>query len=197
MSDKPTVTATTSSDTLLDNRIIFLSGDFNEDKTKEVINLIIILEAKCPTKDILMYIDSYGGYVHSLLAIHDVIKHITRCDIATIGIGKQMSCGQMLLISGTKGKRFATPNSRILLHEISSMTFGKLHEQEIDIAETKKLQKIIEDMILKYTKITKHQLAKLMKVDSYISTPEALELGIIDNIIQKPTDLYKHPKMNF
>lgn len=183
-------------DPILDNRIIYFGGDFTEDKAKEIINNIFRLEAKNPTKDIIIYIDSYGGAVHSFLAIHDIIKHVTRCDIITVGIGKQMSCGQMLLMSGTKGKRFATPNSRILMHQISSRTWGKLSDMEIDMEESKRLQKLIENLIVKYTKITKKKLPSLMTVDSYITAEEALELGIIDGIIKKPSDLYKHPKVN-
>ena len=183
-------------DVLTENRIIFLSGVFDENKAKDVITQILKLEAKDPRKDILLVIDSYGGYVHSLFAIHDVIKHMTRCDVITVGIGKQMSCGQMLLISGTKGKRFATPNSRILMHQISNFTFGKLSEMENDIEETKRLQEIAEKLIVKYTKIKKTELKELMKKDSYITAEEALELGIIDGIIKKPTDLYKREGIN-
>jgi ATP-dependent Clp protease protease subunit len=172
-----------------ENRIIFLSGAFNEDKAKEVITRIFTLEAKNPTKDIIMYIDSYGGHVHSFMAIHDIIK-ISRCNVATVCIGKAMSCGQMLLISGTKGKRFSTPNSRILLHEISNGTWGKLSDMEIDINETKSLQKIIEDLIIKYTKINKIKIKELMTRDRYFSATECIEMGIIDHIINTPKDLY-------
>jgi len=178
------------------NRIIFLSGFFNEDKAKEAITSILTLESQNPTKDILMIIDSYGGFVHSLMAIHDIMKYVTRCDVVTLGIGKQMSCGQLLLVSGTKGKRFVTPNSRILLHQISAGTFGKLSEMEIDINENKKLQDIIELMILKYTKINRKQLTELMKMDSYMSATEALKFGLIDGIIKSPSDLYKNPNVN-
>jgi len=192
----PQTQSSLSGDTLEKNRIVFLSGSFNEDKAKEVITTILNLEAKDPTKDILMIIDSYGGYVHSLLAIHDVMKHITRCDIVTMGIGKQMSCGQLLLISGSKGKRFATPNSRILMHQISSMTWGKLSDMEVDIDESKKLQEIIESMIVKYTKMNRKQVNELMQRDSYMSANEALEAGLIDGIVKNPNDLYKNPNVN-
>jgi len=186
--------ADAKSSTMDENRIIFLSGDFNEDKAKEVITRLFTLESKDPTKDIIMYIDSYGGWVHSFMAIHDIMK-MSRCDIATVCIGKAMSCGQMLLVSGTKGKRFSTPNSRILLHEISSGSFGKLTDMEIDINETKSLQKIIEDLIVKYTKITKAKIKELMARDRYFSASEALKLGIIDHIIKTPKDLYSRIKM--
>lgn len=187
--------ASDNKNVLDNNRIVFMNGDFNEDKSKTIMERLLTLEAQEPQKDIVMYIDSYGGYVHSFLAIHDVMKHICRCDIATICTGKAMSCGQMLLIAGTKGKRFATPNSRILMHEVSSGTFGKLSDMEIDINEGKELQKILEILILKYTKIKKNEIKDLMKRDSYLSAKEALKYGIVDFIIESPSMLYKNIKV--
>lgn len=175
--------------TLEENRIIYMSGPFNEDKAKDIIEKLFTMESKNPNKDILMYIDSYGGYVHSFLAIHDVIKML-RCDVATIAIGKTMSCGQMLLISGTKGKRFVTPNARVLMHEIASGAFGKLSDMEVDINETRALKKIVENMIIKYTKINKTSLKGLMVRDSYFSAEEAVKFGMVDHIVNKPKDLY-------
>lgn len=175
--------------TLDDNRIIYMSGDFNEDKAKEIISKMLLLECKDPTKDILMYIDSYGGYVHSFLAMHDVIKML-RCNVATCAIGKTMSCGQMLLISGTKGKRFITPNSRVLMHEISNCAWGKLNEMEVVMNETTAMKKILDNLILKYTKIKKENLKEIMTKDTYFCAEEALKLGIVDHIITKPQDLY-------
>ena len=119
------------------------------------------------------------------------MKNLSRCDIATVCTGKAMSCGQMLLMSGTKGKRFATPNSRILIHEISHITYGKLSDMEIDINEDKEVQKIWEGLIVEYTKIKKSEIRELMKRDSYLSAKEAKDYGIIDHIIEKPSDLYK------
>lgn len=173
------------------NRIIFMSGCFDESAAKTIMERMLTLEAQAPSKDILMYIDSYGGSVHSLIAIHDVMKNLSRCDIATVCTGKAMSCGQMLLMSGTKGKRFATPNSRILIHEISHITYGKLSDMEIDINEDKEVQKIWEGLIVEYTKIKKSEIRELMKRDSYLSAKEAKDYGIIDHIIEKPSDLYK------
>jgi len=174
---------------LEENRIIYMSGEFNEDKAKHIVDKLFTLEARDPNKDILMYIDSYGGWVHSFLAIHDIIKML-RCDVATVSIGKSMSCGQMLLISGTKGKRFITKNSRVLVHEIASLTVGKLSEMENDINETKALKRIIEDMIVKYTKIKAKDLKEIMSKDSYFSAEESLKIGLVDYIIEKPKDLY-------
>ena len=179
---------------LEDNRIIYMSGEFNEATAKDVVSRLITLEAKDPTKDILMYIDSYGGHVHSFLAMHDIMKML-RCNIATVAIGKTMSCGQMLLISGTPGRRFITPNARVLMHEISNATWGKLSDLEVDINETKALRKILDEMILKYTKIKKGELSQIMVRDSYFSAQEALKLGIVDYIIHKPQDLYSRIKI--
>lgn len=182
-------TPKTNGTTLDDNRIIYMSGDFNEDKAKDIINRMFTLESKDATKDILMYIDSYGGYVHSFLAIHDVMKLI-RCNVATCAIGKTMSCGQMLLISGTKGKRFITPNARVLMHEIFNCACGKLSDLEVEINETKAIKKIVEAQILEYTKIKKQDLKEIMLKDSYFSAQDALKLGIVDYIVTKPQDLY-------
>jgi ATP-dependent Clp protease protease subunit len=173
------------------NRIVHFTGDFNEKKSEEIIRKIINLEISDPSKDILIHIDSYGGLVHSLLSIYDIINYISRCDIATLCTGKAMSCGQILLASGKKGKRFATPNARILVHQLSAGTRGKLSDMETDINETKELNKILEDIILKHTKINKTELKKLFEKDSYISAKEALKYGIIDHIIESPKSLYK------
>jgi ATP-dependent Clp protease protease subunit len=175
---------------MAENRIIYLNGAFNEEKAKSVITQMLTFDASDPSKDILLFIDSYGGHVHSLLAIHDII-HLLRCDVATVCIGKAMSCGQMLLMSGTKGKRFITQNARVLVHEIATGTYGKLTDVEIDIAEGKELQKIFEKLIIKYTKVNKTTLNKLMERDSYMNAKESKDYGFIDHIITKPSDLYK------
>ena len=176
-----------------EKRIIYLNGLFNEDKAKEVITKLLTFEAKDPTKDIILYVDSYGGYVHSFLAIHDAIKML-RCDVATVCLGKAMSCGQLLLMSGAKGKRFITPNSRVLVHQISSFAYGKLADMEVDVQESKELQKIVESMIVKYTNITVKRLKEIMSIDSYFSSKQTVELGIADYIITSPSVLYKNIK---
>lgn len=172
-----------------DNRIIYMSGQFDEAKAKEIITQLFTFECKSPKKDILMFIDSYGGYVHSFLAIHDVLQ-LLRCPVATLCVGKAMSCGQMLLISGAKGKRFITPNSRVLVHEVSSGTFGKLKDMENDIEETKKLKVILDNLILKYTKISSKQLKEFMTKDTFLSASDCIKYGIVDNMVNSPKDLY-------
>jgi ATP-dependent Clp protease protease subunit len=173
-----------------DNRIIYVKGCFDEDMVKRVFESLIKYETSDPTKDILMIIDSYGGFAHSFLAIHDYIK-MMRCDVATVCFGKAMSCGQLLLMSGPQGKRFAAPNSRILVHEVSSGTFGKLTDMEIDINESKKIQKTAERLIKSYTKLNKKEIKKLMERDSFLSAKEAKKIGIVDHVVKTHKDLYK------
>lgn len=175
---------------LVENRIIHIQGTFDEDMAHKVLEDLIKMEMKDPTKDILLIIDSFGGYLHSFIAIHDAIK-MSRCEIATLCIGKAMSCGQLLLMSGTKGKRFSSPNSRILVHELSSMTWGKLSDMEIDINESKELQKLMNKLIRKYTGLDNEEIQELMQRDSFMSAKEAKVLGIIDHIVETNKDLYK------
>jgi len=137
------------------NRIIYLTGTIDEPKAEAVITKMLQYESKNSEDDILFYIDSYGGMVDSFVSIHDTIKML-RCNVATICIGKAMSCGQMLLISGTKGKRFITPNSRVLIHQLSFGTEGKLKYIENNVKENQRMNKEVwEKYIVKYTHITK------------------------------------------
>ena len=173
------------------NRIVYVQGDFNEEKAEKVVTALLDFERKDPTKDILMFIDSYGGHVHSFLAIHDVIKNLLMCDVATVCVGKAMSAGQMLLISGTRGKRFMTPYARVMVHEISAGSFGKLSEIENDLGENKRLMRIWADLLTRYTGITKKELPGIIARDCYFSSEECLKAGIVDRIIQRPSDLYR------
>lgn len=174
---------------LYDNRIIYFNGKFNEEKVKDVVQQLFQLELKDSEKDIIMIIDSYGGQIHSFLALYDVIK-LLRCDVATVAIGKAMSCGQMLLMSGTKGKRFATKHSRILLHEMEAGTIGKLSGIEADAEEFRELNDILISIITKNSNIKKKEAEAFMANENYMSPKKAKEFGIIDHIIETRSDLY-------
>jgi ATP-dependent Clp protease protease subunit len=102
-----------------------------------------------------------------------------------------MSSGQMLLISGTKGKRFILPHSRVLIHGLSSGTWGTLPEMLNEVEESKRMQKMLDGLILKYTKIKKAELAELISKDSYITAEDAVRMGIVDFIVNSPSQLYK------
>lgn len=175
-------------------RRIYLTGEFCESATEKVVTNLIDLEAKNPLKDILLYINSYGGIVDDFFAMHDAMKML-RCNVATIGIGKQMSCGFLLLISGTPGLRFATANSRILIHQVSSGFWGPLSQIKDEVDAVKILQERINEIILKYTKIKKSKLEKIMERQYFVYPPEAKELGIIDDVIDSNMDLYSKIKI--
>ena len=166
-----------------DNRRILFFGDFTETQAKEVVGNLLDLEEKDPTKDIAIYIDSYGGLLDSAIAIHDVIKTI-RCRVAGICVGKAMSCGAFLLMSCTKGLRFMTPNSRIMLHETSGGTFGGVSEMDIEIAEFRRMQSVMFELMLKNSGMNRRDLSSLCKKTSaYVDAKRAVELGIADEIL--------------
>lgn len=182
-------------DVRIDNRIIYIHGLFDEDMAEKVIAGLLDLERRDPGKDILVIIDSYGGNIHSFLAMHDVIKFMVRSRVATLCIGKAFSCGQMLLMTGSKGKRFMTPNARVLTHELWLQTSGKLASAKRDMRESEKLMKILRAMICKYTKIKPADLNGLLQDDTYLSSEDCVRLGIVDRIVSGPDDLYKHLKL--
>jgi ATP-dependent Clp protease protease subunit len=134
---------------------------FTEIKVREVVKNLLELEVKEPQKDIILFIDSHGGFIDSFFAIHDAINLISS-DVATVCLGSALSCGALLLMSGKKGKRFITENSRVLIHEISSGSIGKLSDMDIDLKESQRLQKKIEKMIFEYTKIKEDTYTKPM-----------------------------------
>jgi len=185
------ITSNNTVNILNNSRIIYLSGFVDEEKTRNVVSNIIKFEIQEPTKDILFYIDSGGGAVDSFIAIHDIMK-MCRCDIATVCVGKGMSSGMMLLMSGKKGKRFITPNSRVLIHPLSQFSLGKDTVKELGIRaeETRRLQSLFESLIIKYTNITKAQIKKYMTFDSFLDAKECLKMGIVDHIITKSNILY-------
>lgn len=174
------------------NRIIYMSGEFNERKAEIIVSKLLQFECMNPSKDILLIIDSYGGAVDSFVSIHDTMK-ILRCNVATCCIGKAMSCGQLLLISGEKGKRFITPNSRVMIHEFTSGNYGKLSDVDITVKENKRLQKAIwETLNIRYTKLTKKKLDKMTGRDTFLTANECQENGFVDYIITEPSVLYKN-----
>ena len=174
------------------NRIIYMSGEFNEQKAEMIVSKLLQFEAINPSKDILLIIDSYGGVVDSFVTIHDTIG-LLRCNVATCCIGKAMSCGQLLLISGAQGKRFITPNSRVMIHEFTAGNYGKLSDLEISVKENKRLQKEIwENLNIKYTNLTKKKLDEMRGRDTFLNAKECLENGIVDHIITDPKVLYKN-----
>ena len=166
---------------LLEDRIIFLNGEINDAVANTVIAEMIYLEGKNPDKDIFIYINSPGGSVSAGMAIYDTMNYI-KCDVSTICVGLAASMGAFLLSSGTKGKRFALPNSEIMIHQ----PLGGAQGQASDIAiQAKHIQKIKE----KLNKILSDNTGKPIKTiekdtdrDNYMSAEEAKEYGLVDKI---------------
>ncbi len=169
---------------LLNERIIFLGDEVNEATASIVVAQLLHLAYEDSKKDIKLYINSPGGSVYDGMAIYDTIQYITP-DVQTIGIGLQASMGAFLLSSGTKGKRFALPNSRIMIHQPSSGTQGKITDQEITLKEGIYLKQRLNEILAKNTGQKLSKIEKDADRDFWMSSEEAKEYGLIDEVIKK------------
>lgn len=169
---------------LLKERIVFLGEDVNPHTANLVIAQLLYLAYDDPKSDIKFYINSPGGMVYDGLAIYDTIQYI-KPDVQTIGIGLQASMGAFLLSSGTKGKRFALPNARIMIHQPSSGTRGKITDQEIDLKEGILLKQKLNQILAKNTGQKLSRIEKDMDRDYWMSAEEAVKYGLIDKVIKK------------
>lgn len=170
---------------LLKERIIFLGEEVNEHTANLVVAQLLFLAHEDPKADISLYINSPGGSVYDGLAIFDTVQFI-KPDVATYGIGLQASMGAFLLSSGTKGKRFALPNSRIMIHQPSSGTHGKITDQEITLREGIYLKKRLNEILAKNTGQKLSKIEKDVDRDFWMSAEEAVSYGIVDKVIEKP-----------
>jgi ATP-dependent Clp protease protease subunit len=143
------------------------------------------LQAEDAKKDIYFYINSPGGSVYDALAIYDTMQYISN-DIQTVGIGMQASAAAFLLSSGTKGKRFLLPNSTVMIHQPSSGTRGKVTDQEIDLRESLRIKRLLEDIMAKNTGQKAERIHEDMERDKWLTAKEAKEYGIVDAIITSP-----------
>lgn len=169
---------------LLNDRIIFLGEGVNAHTANLVVAQLLFLAHEDPKKDIKLYINSPGGSVYDGLAIIDTMNYIEP-DVQTIGIGLQASMGAMLLSCGAKGKRFALPNARVMIHQPSSGTQGKITDQEIMLKEGIFLKKRLAEILAKNTGKKVDQIIKDMDRDNWMSAEEAKDYGIIDEVIAK------------
>lgn len=167
---------------LLNERVIFLGEDVNEHTANLVVAQLLHLAYEDPKKDIKLYINSPGGSVYDGLAIYDTIQYI-KPDVQTIGIGLQASMGAFLLSSGTKGKRVALPNSRIMIHQPSSGTQGKVTDQEITLRESIYLKQRLNEILSKNTGQDISKIEKDADRDYWMSAEEAKKYGLIDKVI--------------
>lgn len=169
---------------LMMDRILWLAGPVNDQMSTVVQAQLMFLANLDPSKDITMHIDTPGGSVKSGLSIVDVMDFITP-DIITINTGMAASMGSILLGAGTKGKRFMFPNSKVMLHQVSTGASGNIQDIEISIAEGKKCNAILFDLLGKYTNKDPKQVLSDATRDLWLDAEEAKAYGIIDSIITK------------
>ncbi len=169
---------------VIPERIIYLSGHVNEHSIAQVIASIVILANQDAYAPITLLISTYGGSVDEMFSLYDVIKHVS-CPIHTVGLGKIMSAGVLLLACGKKGHRLIGQSARVMIHSITAGSHGSPFQIKNDLVEIERQQKLMEDMLLKETKMSSSALSQIMKkgADSYLSAQEALKLGIVDAII--------------
>lgn len=168
---------------LLKERIIFLAGPISDPMANTIIAQLLFLESQDPKKDIQLYINSPGGVVSSTLAIYDTIQHI-KPDVSTICVGIAASGAAVLLSSGTKGKRFALPNSEIMIHQLMGAAEGQAVDIEISARQIVKLKDKINKILSFHTGQDIEKIEKDTDRDFFMDAKEAKDYGIIDNIIK-------------
>jgi len=169
---------------LLKDRIIMLSGEVNDQVASTVVAQLLFLEAQDPDKDIYFYINSPGGVITSGLSMFDTMNYI-KPDIVTICIGQAASMGAFLLASGTKGKRYALPHARIMIHQPSGGAQGQSTDIQIQAQEIQRLKDTLNQILAEQTGKTAKKIEKDTERDHFMSSKEALEYGLIDKILTK------------
>lgn len=167
---------------LLKDRIIFLGSDVNEHTANLIVAQLLFLDNENSKKDISLYINSPGGSVYDALAIYDTMQFV-KSDIQTVGIGVQASAAAFLLSSGTKGKRFILPHSTVMVHQPSSGTRGKVTDQEIDLRESLRIKRLLEEIMAKNTGQKVATIHEDMERDKWMTAEEAKKYGIVDKVI--------------
>ena len=169
---------------LLKDRIIFVSGKIEDNLANIVIAQLLFLEKESESEDIQMFVNTPGGHIHSGLAIIDTMKYI-KCDISTIAVGMAASMGSVILASGSKGKRFSLPNSKILIHQPLGGVEGQASDIAIEAEEILKMKDTLNSMLAKATGQSKSQVEKDVDRDKYFTAKEAKEYGLIDKVVRK------------
>ena len=169
---------------LLKERIIFLTGPINDTVASLVSAQLLFLESDNPNKDINFYINSPGGYVTSGLAMYDTMQ-FDKCDVSTIVIGQACSAGSLLAQAGAKGKRYALPHAKIMIHQPSGGYSGQATDIDIHAQEILKTKKRLNEIYVEHTGQDIETIQKNMERDKFFTSEEALEFGLIDKIIDK------------
>ncbi|MBU4362368.1 ATP-dependent Clp endopeptidase proteolytic subunit ClpP [bacterium] len=175
---------------LLKDRIIFLGTEIDDSVANIVIAQLLFLEAADPDKDIYIYINSPGGSVSSTIAIYDTIQYI-RSDVSTICIGMAASGAALILTSGAKGKRFALPNSRIMVHQPLGGVQGQVTDIEIQARELKRIKDTINKILTHHTGQKLEKVEKDTDRDFYMTAQESKEYGLVDEVIKSREEVIK------
>lgn len=166
---------------LLRDRIIMLGTEIDDDVANGVTAQLLFLESEDPDKDITLYINSPGGSVTAGLAIYDTIQYV-KPQVSTICIGQAASMGAVLLAAGSKGKRFALPNSRIMIHQPLGGARGQARDMKIQVAEMARLEKVLYEILAKATGHSIERIEKDCDRDNFMSAAEAKQYGLIDDV---------------
>ena len=181
---------------LLKDRIVMLNGTVNDHSANLVVAQMLFLESESATKDITLYINSPGGLVTAGLGIYDTMQFI-KCDVQTVVVGQACSMGSFLAMAGTAGKRIVLPESRTMIHRVSSGTpgtSGSVHVQELEMEdvirsfeESKKINKRLTELYVKHNSKGKtyDELFEVMKFDTFLNAQEAVDYGLADKIVEQ------------
>jgi ATP-dependent Clp protease protease subunit len=175
----------TLGDLLLENRIVFLQGEIHYANANDVVMKLLYLQSENRRKDIHFYINSPGGSVTATLAIYDTMQ-ILSCSVATYCVGEACSGAAVLLVGGTKGKRYCLPNSRVMLHQPMGGVGGQISDIEIQAAEMFRYRDVLNDIISKHSGQPVKKIANDTDRDFFLSALEAKEYGLVDDLLSKP-----------
>lgn len=169
---------------LLKDRIVFLGTPIDDQIANSILAQLLFLESEDPEKDIIMYINSPGGVVHSGLAIYDAMQYV-RCDVSTVCVGMCASMASMLLTAGAKGKRYILPHSRVMLHQPHGGARGQATDIEIATREMLTSKRIINEIFSKHTGQSAEKIQMDLERDFYIGPQEAIEYGVVDKVVER------------
>ena len=173
---------------LLKERIVFLTGEVNDEVASLICAQLLFLEAENPDKEISFYINSPGGVVTSGLAILDTMNYI-KCPVSTVCMGQACSMGSLLLTCGEKGRRFALPNARVMIHQPSGGFQGQATDMEIHVKEILAIKKRLNQIYVEQTGKSLKEIEEAMERDNFMTAEEALKFGLIDAVIQKKEEI--------
>ncbi len=181
-------------DMLLDNRIIFLAGDITERTASVVVMRLLYLQSIKKDQDVNLYINSRGGLVDQTLAIYDTMQFMG-CDIATYCIGQAASGAALILMAGTKGKRFILPNAKVMLHQPYGGIYGQAEDMKIQAEEILKNKKVLNEIIAEHTRQPYEKVCEETERDRFMDADQAKQYGVVDEVLRElPSDDKKTSK---